>query len=47
MSHKNLLCLYEVFEADEYVFLVFEQTTGTTLRDLLNDEGILTENKAK
>ncbi|KAM3142608.1 hypothetical protein pb186bvf_005267 [Paramecium bursaria] len=47
LNHKNLLCLYEVYEADEYVFLVFEQTTGTTLRDLLSVEVLLAENKVK
>lgn len=46
MNHKNIVKLIEIFESDEYLFLVMELTTGGELFDRIVAKGCYTEREA-
>ena len=46
VNHKNIVKLIEIFESDEYLFLVMELTTGGELFDRIVAKGCYTEREA-
>ncbi len=46
MRHPNIIQMNEIFETDEYLFLVMEMVTGGELFDKIIEKGCYTEAEA-
>ena len=39
LQHKNIMCIYEYFEDDNYLYMILEYCAGGSLGDLVDHEG--------